>query len=89
MTKKTATILTIVGALLALCLSLTCCGVGAYNAYQTMNDGQGLTGSGPTVSYLLSAVGLCLGILIWLLPLLLWIFLVRGKSDEGAPPAVV
>jgi uncharacterized membrane protein len=74
MDKKTSTIVTIVGAVVALCLCLSCAVGGAYWAF----------GAGET-----NWVGLtllCPALLIWLLPILLWVFLVRGKED-GAGPA--
>lgn len=78
MTKQTGTIITIVVAVLALCCSVSCCVSGIIPA----------AGGGQWVGdfYVEPWVGLpliCLGILVWVVPLLLWIFLVRGKDDTA------
>jgi uncharacterized membrane protein len=72
MDKKTGTIITIVGAVVALCLCLSCAGGGAYWAF----------GSGGDPNWVGLSL-LCPALLIWALPILLWVFLVRGKEDEA------
>ena len=71
MDKKTGTIITIVGAVVALCLCLICVGGGV---------GLSISGDEFQPLYLLL---LCPALLIWALPILLWVFMVRGKEDEA------
>jgi hypothetical protein len=82
MDKQTGMIITIVAAVLTLCCSLSCCGGGAATLAGggTMTVGQETTPL-PPVS---GIVGICLGILIWALPILLWVFLVRNKEEAVA-----
>ena len=72
MDKKTGTIITIVGAVVAFCLCLGCVGGGI---------GWSLSGDGDFQP--LGLILLCPALLIWALPILLWVFLVRGKEDEA------
>jgi hypothetical protein len=74
MDKKTGTIITIVGAVVALCLCLGCAGGGVGWALSDSSEIQPL-----------GFILLCPALLIWLLPILLWVFLVRGKEDEAGP----
>lgn len=75
MDKKTGTIITIVVAVLTLCCSVTCCGLGIGN---WVSEG-GVFGSDVDPAYI-GIPAICLAILIWIVPLLLWIFLVRRQS---------
>jgi hypothetical protein len=70
MDKKTGTIITIVGAVVALCLCLSCVGGGIAWTLPGESDSPNWVG--------LSL--LCPALLIWALPILLWVFLVRGKE---------
>ena len=75
MTKQTGTIITIVVAVLTLCCSMTCCAGGILIAVDRgrMFD-----------TYIESFWGIpacCLSILVLIVPLLLWLFLVRGKDN--------
>lgn len=74
MTKQTATIITLVGVVLALCCSVTCCASGILVA---ADDGYIL---GTYIEPGWGALPICLGLLVWGVPLLLWIFLLRGKE---------
>ena len=84
MNEKSGTVITIVVAVLTLCISACCCLFGILT----------LTGGGewssdigiPQAGEIDSGFGIpivCLGILVWLAPLLLWFFLVRGKEDAA------
>lgn len=75
MTKQTGTILTIVVAVLTLCCSTTCCASGIY----TLVDNQRTLDIDPYAGIPV----ICLGVLVWVVPLLLWLFLVRGKEDTA------
>lgn len=81
MDKQTGTIITIVAAVLTLCCSLSCCIGGG----TTLAGGGTLTvGEESTPLPPLSGiVGICLGILVWAIPILLWVFLVRNKEEEA------
>ena len=72
MTKQTATIITLIGVALALCCSVTCCASGVFIV---ADEGYTL-GIEPTWG----ALPICLGLLAWVVPLLMWIFLLRGKE---------
>jgi hypothetical protein len=81
MTKKTGTIITIVVAVLTLCCSATFCGSGIWTMVslaQEMDVPGGIGG-----------IGICLGVLVWVVPVLLWVFLVRGKEDAPEVPESV
>jgi uncharacterized membrane protein len=75
MDKKTGTIITIVVAVLTLCCSVTCCGFGIYTI---VDEGYTLGIDSP---YAVGIPGICLAILAWIVPVLLWVFLVRNKED--------
>ena len=70
MDKKTGTIITIVGGVVALCLCLGCVG-----------GGVGWSVGGDEFQPL-GLILLCPALLTWLLPILLWVFLVRETKDE-------
>lgn len=76
MTKKTGTIITIVVAVLNLCCSATFCALGIWTIV-ALGQEMGIPESS-------GIAGICLGILVWVVPLLLWLFLVRGKEDVPA-----
>jgi FtsH-binding integral membrane protein len=76
MTKQTGIIITIVVAALTLCCSIFCCAIGIY----TVAD-QGRT---LEVDYRAGIPVICLGFLVWVVPLLLWFFLVRSKENGSA-----
>jgi hypothetical protein len=69
MDKRTGTIITIVGGVVALCLCLGCVG-----------GGIGWSASGDEFQPL-GLILLCPALLTWALPILLWVFLVRDKED--------
>lgn len=75
MTKQTGTIITIVVAVLTLCCSMTCCASGIY----TLASG-GQVGE-TAIEPVWGLFPICLGLLVWVVPLLLWLFLVRGKEN--------
>ncbi len=83
MDKKTGTIITIVAAVLTLCCSITCCVGGILN----MVDGGNTLGLDIN-PYLIGLPAVCLGILGWAIPILLWVFLVRGREDEAKGAAL-
>jgi hypothetical protein len=77
MNKQTGTIITIVIAVLTLCCSATCCLGGVLvalneeiNLYWGIEPAWGIAPC-------------CLSILVWVAPLLLWLFLVRGKNGDS------
>ncbi len=76
MNKQTGTIITIVVAVLTLCCSASCCLGGSLVA---LNETLGLYWD---VAPAWGFAPCCLSILIWILPILLWVLLVRGKEDE-------
>jgi len=80
MTKQTGIIITVVVAVLTLCCSASCC---LFGGITVAGGGEwssevGLPQSGQIPSSLGIPV-ICLGVLVWVIPLLLWLFLVRGK----------
>ncbi len=78
MTKQTGTIITIVVAVFALCCSMTCCVSGAITM---ANDGQWLGDYIDASGWYWGIAPCCLSILVLIVPLLLWLFLVRGKEN--------
>ena len=76
MTKQTGTIITIVVAVLTLCCSTICCASGIFTL---VDEGRTLDIE-PYVG-IVGIPAICLGLLVWVLPLLLWLFLVRGKEN--------
>jgi hypothetical protein len=75
MDKRTGTIITIVGAVVAFCLCFGCAagGVGWSVSDDTFQP--------------LGLILLCPALLTWALPILLWVFLVRDKDDEAGDVA--
>ena len=82
MTKQTGTIITIVAVVLTLCCSMTCCLSGIITA---ASGGGYVSELGIYVEPLFGIGPCCLGLLVWVVPLLLWLFLVRGKKEDTAP----
>ncbi len=82
MTKQAGTIITIVVAVLTLCCSMSCCASGIYTV---VDNGQTLDLGGVN-PYAAGIPIVCLGILVWVVPVLLWLFLVRGKEDTETLP---
>jgi hypothetical protein len=83
MSKQTGMIITIVVAVLTLCCSSLCCLSGAITllGWGTWSTEFG----GPETGQIDPAYGvpgICLGILVWVVPLLLWLFLVRGREND-------
>lgn len=74
MKRQTGVIITIVLAVLTLCCSATCCAAGAFVALD-----QG-TAFGTYLRPGWGAVPVCLGVLVWIAPLLAWLLLVRNKE---------
>ncbi len=87
MSKQTGTIITIVAAVLTLCCSSLCClsGTVTLAGGGEWSEDIGVGQIEPT----LGIPVICLGILIWVVPLLLWLFLVRGKENAAEPPIAV
>jgi hypothetical protein len=74
MKRQTGVTITIILAVLSLCCSTMCCASGAF---MTLDQGATLD------TYIKPAWGIvpiCLGVLIWIIPLLTWIILVRNKE---------
>ena len=80
MTRQTGTIITIVVAVLTLCCSMTCCASGIITV---ASSGQWSDIFGTYIEWYHSLPVLCLGLMIWVIPLLLWLFLVRGKENAA------
>jgi len=78
MNKRTGTVITILVAVLTLCCSTTCCLSGLYTS---ASGGQWVNSLNTYVAWYYGLPVICLGILVWLVPVLLWVFLVRGKKD--------
>ena len=75
MDKKTGTIITIVLAVLTLCCSLACCGSGIY----TLILGEDEFDVPPAAGI----PGICLAVLVWIVPVVVGIILLRNKDDGG------
>jgi len=84
MSKQTGTIITIVAAVLTLCCSSFCCLFGTITLVggEEWSEDIGVPQSGQ-IEPALGIPVICLGILAWVVPLLLWLFLVRGKENGG------
>lgn len=82
MSKQTGTIITIVVAVLTLCCSSLCCLSGAITLAGggTWSAELGAPETGQ-IDPVYGVPVICLGILVWVVPLLLWLFLVRGKEN--------
>jgi hypothetical protein len=82
MSKQTGMIITIVVAAVTLCCSSFCC---LFGGITLLGGGEWSTDLGiPESGQIEPTLGLpimCLGILAWVVPLLLWLFLVRGKEN--------
>ncbi|RLC63982.1 MAG: hypothetical protein DRI79_14625 [Chloroflexi bacterium] len=89
MTKQTGTIITIVAAILTfLCCTIPLC-IGSILIFTGVGTWSTELGPGGRRGAIPPAFGiapLCLSILVWVVPLLLWLFLVRNKEDEAAIP---
>ncbi len=76
MDKQTGMIVTVIVAVLTLCCSAACCAGGlliALNEQLELRwDIEPAVGGAPC----------CLSILVWVIPVLLWFFLVRGKNGS-------
>jgi hypothetical protein len=83
MSKQTGMIITIVVAVLTLCCSSFCClsGVATLLGGGEWSGELGYPESGQ-IEPVYGVPVICLGILLWVVPLLLWLFLVRGKEDS-------
>jgi hypothetical protein len=83
MSKQTGMIITIVVAVLTLCCSSFCClsGVATLLGGGEWSSELGYPESGQ-IEPVYGVPVICLGILLWVVPLLLWLFLVRGKEDS-------
>jgi hypothetical protein len=82
MSKQTGMIITIVVAAVTLCCSSFCC---LFGGITLLGRGEwsadlGVPESGQ-IEPILGLPIMCLGILAWAVPLLLWLFLVRGKEN--------
>lgn len=82
MSKQTGMIITIVVAVLTLCCSSACC---LFGGITSLGGGEWSTEFGvPETGQIEPIYGvpiICLGVLVWVVPLLLWLFLVRGKEN--------
>ncbi len=74
MDRQTGITITIVLAVLTLCCSTTCCISGAF---MTIDQGAALD---TYIEPIWGMIPLCLSVLIWIVPLLVWILLVRKKE---------
>jgi hypothetical protein len=89
MTKQTGMIITIVVAVLTLCCSVSCClwgGLMATGETEWTTD-LGVPQSGQ-IEPIYGVPVICLGLLVWIVPALLWFFLVRGKNGAEEVSAV-
>ena len=86
MTKQTGTIITIVvGILTLLCCTIPLC-VGGAMIFAGLGEWNTEFGPGAQTGTIPSASGIapcCLSILVLVVPLLLWLFLVRGKENAA------
>jgi len=84
MTKQTGTIITIVVAILTfLCCTIPLCigGVVILTGLGEWNTEFGPSTQTGTIPQAYGIAPCCLSILVLIVPLLLWLFLVRGKED--------
>ena len=79
MTKQTGTIITVVVAVFALCCTIVFCTSGIITI---ASGGQYVEGIDTYVESYWGAFPCCLSILVLVVPLLCWLFLVRGKEDK-------
>ena len=84
MTKQTGTIITVVvGLLTLLCCTIPMC-IGGLMIFAGLGEWSTEFGPSTQAGTMPSTYGIapcCLSILVLVVPLLLWIFLVRGKED--------
>ncbi len=81
MTKQTGTIITIVVAVLTfLCCTIPLC-IGGVVILTGLGDGFGPSAQTGTIPQAYSIAPCCLSLLVLIVPLLLWLFLVRGKEN--------
>lgn len=89
MTKQTGmTVTIVVGVLTLLCCTLPMC-VGGITIFAGLGEWSTEFGPSSQSGAISPAYGIapcCLSILVLIVPLLLWLFLVRGKED-AEPPA--
>lgn len=74
MNRQSGLTATVIASLLTLCCSTVCCATGIY----------ALADQGYTID-IHPAAGIpliCLGLLVWIVPPLLWLVLVRGKENR-------
>lgn len=86
MTKQTGTIITIVvGILTLLCCTIPLCigGILIFAEQGTWNTEFGPSTQTGAIPPAYGVAPCCLSILVLVVPLLLWLFLVRGKEDAG------
>jgi hypothetical protein len=84
MSKQTGTVITIVvGVLALLCCTIPLC-IGGIAIFAGLGDWSTDFGPGPQTGNIPPTYGIapcCLSILVLVVPLLLWLFLVRGKEN--------
>jgi hypothetical protein len=84
MSKQTGTVITIVvGVLTLLCCTIPLC-IGGIVIFAGLGEWSAEFGPGPQAGNIPPAYGIapcCLSILVLVVPLLLWLFLVRGKEN--------
>ncbi len=89
MNRTTATILTVATALLCGCPGLFVCAFGVVTAFGLMpytSEIMGTTSSGVTPSWL-GYAGLCLGLILIGIPIIVGIVTLRKKKTADVPPA--
>ncbi len=86
MTKQTGTIVTaVVGVLVLLCCTIPLC-IGGFMIFAGLGTWNAEFGSNAQTGVIPSAYGIapcCLSVLVLVVPLLLWVFLVRGKENNS------
>lgn len=85
MTKQTGTIVTVVvGVLVFLCCTIPLCigGVMIFSGQGTWNTDFGPSAQTGAIPTAYGFAPCCLSILVLVVPLLLWVFLVRGKENN-------
>lgn len=89
--KKGTTITIIVGIITLLCCTTPMClgGIGIFTGTGTWTTTIGLDTQTGDIPIAWGALPCCLSILVLVVPLLSWIFLVRGKEDDESTLASV
>ena len=86
MTKQTGTVITVVvGVLVLLCCTIPMC-IGGFMIFAGQGTWNTEFGPSAQTGAIPTAYGLgpcCLSILVLVVPLLLWLFLVRGKENNS------